>query len=275
MTIDLIYATWPDRSCGTGWRKMAAALRDAGLTRHLTETGFEVGERLVTAEGQGAGDLKAAFELGAQIGALVKASRNAGGLPIIICGSCAVAAMGAIAGLGGGDTGLLWMDAHADLNTPDTTLSGLFDGMAVSIALGDAWRAMAFDIAGVTPVSRRNLCFYGVRDLDPAEREIIDQGLPVAEDAGEAISALESCAHLYLHLDMDVHDAGKLRVNRYGVPGGPSPDQVRADLETIASGLPVAAFSVTSLDPDIAKGPGAAACAIAHIEAVCKAREFA
>ncbi|NJM34975.1 MAG: hypothetical protein HC850_10050 [Rhodomicrobium sp.] len=270
MSIDLIYATWPDRSCGTGWHKMAAAMRAAGLTQRLAEAGFEVTERIVAAEGKDAADLKTAFELGAQIGALVRARRAAGNLPVIVCGSCSVAAMGAIAGLGGEDTGMLWMDAHADLNTPDTTMSGLFDGMAVAITLGDAWRGMAFDIAGLTPLSRRNLCFYGARDLDPAERTMIDEeGLAIAEDAGEAISALESCGQVYLHLDMDVHDAALLRVNRFPVGGGPSPETVRRDLEAIAAALPVAALSITSLDPDVAKGQKAIDCAIGHIEAVC------
>ena len=53
------------------------------------------------------------------------------------------------------------MDAHPDLNTPETTMSGMFDGMAASNVLGDAWQALSIDVAGLSAASRRNLCLYG------------------------------------------------------------------------------------------------------------------
>src|SRR5262245_62030 len=98
---------------------MAGAVRDAGLTQQLIDDGHEGREHVLAAEGKDATELKAAFELASKIGAVVKKSHEAGGFAVIVCGSCSVAAMGAVAGLGGENTGVLWMDAHPDLNTPE------------------------------------------------------------------------------------------------------------------------------------------------------------
>ena len=275
MNVDLIYATWPNQSQGNGWYRQAAALREAGLTRQLTEAGFNVSEHVVEATGDNAAELKAAFTLGAQIGAVVKASHKADNLAVIVCGSCAVAALGAISGLGGEHTGVLWIDAHPDINTPDTTMSGLIEGMPVAMMLGEAWQGMAYEIAGVTPIAWSSICFYGVRELEPAEKELMDEEeLPIVDDAESAVDALDGCDQAYIHLDMDVHDAAQLQVNRYPVPGGPSPQTVRKDLTRIAKELPVAVLSVTGIDPDIG-GDAAVACAIDHIKAVCDSRKVA
>ncbi len=268
MTIELIYATWPNRPNGVGWADMAAALRKDGLTAKLRKAGFEVGEDVLTASGEGAGELKAGFELAAQIGALVDATHKVGSLAVIVCGSCSVAALGAVSGLGGENTGILWMDAHPDLNTPATTMSGLLEGMACAIVLGDAWQMLAIDVAHLRAASRRNLCFYGARDIDPAERSVIeDDAIAIAEDAEGVIDALDGCERAYIHLDMDVHNAALMRVNRFSGEGGPSPEDVRQTLETVTAALPVAAIALTALDPEIGAEHDAVQCAIGHISA--------
>ncbi len=271
MTIELIYVTWPNRLSRIHWCEMASAIREAGLTKTLEQIGFPVSESIIEATGDDAAEIRAAFELAAQTGALVKATHNTGSLSVIICGSCSVAALGALCGLGGEDTGVLWMDSHADLNTPETTLSGLFDGMAASIVIGEAWQAMALDIAGLTPASRRNLCLYGARALDAAERFFIDdEAIPVVSDADGAVSALQHCGQAYIHMDMDVHNAAHFRANIYAASGGPSPDDVRQHLSQIGAALPVAALSVTGLDPESAARE-AIECAIGYIAAFCAA----
>lgn len=272
MKVELIYATWPRNPGGTLWHMMAETVRKARLKPALKKAGFDVREHVLAATGDGAGELRAAFELAAQIAARVKAAHEAGALAVIICGSCSVAALGAVAGLGE-DTSILWMDAHADLNTPDTTLSGMFDGMAAAIVLGDAWHSLAIDVAGLSAASRRNFCLYGSRDIDPPEQVIIDNdGIVVAADAEAAIEALDGAERLYIHVDMDVHDASKLRANRFAGEGGPSPEQVRGDLVAVAAALPLAAIAITGLDPEIGKADGAVACAVAHIKAACESR---
>jgi arginase len=276
MSIDLIYATWPNVPAEVKWYKFAGAARAAGLTESLSQGGHEVREHSLTAEGACAADLTAAFQLAAAVGAKVRESVARGGFPVLVCGSCSVAALGMTAGLGGDGTGILWMDTHPDLNTPETTISGLFEGMALSKALGSCWRRMSHEITGLKPLSVRNVCLYDGRDADPAEREVIEKArIPVAQDSEQAATALRHCERVYLHLDMDVHDSADFRANGYAFAGGPSPAKVRRDLVGLVRELPVAALSVTSLDPDLPDAAAALACATAHIKAVCDARRAA
>ena len=271
MTIDLIYASWPNSPGGIQWHKMADTLRGAGLTARLETAGFTVDEHNLTAEGQTPDDLSEAFRLARRIGEIVMAGQEAGRLSVIVCGSCSVAALGAMSGLGAEDTGVLWMDAHADINTPETTLSGLFEGMPVAMLLGEAWQAMCYEIAGIGPISLRNLCYYGVRSIDPAEQAKIDEeNIPIAADAEEAVNVLGGCERVYLHLDMDVHNSARLKVSAHSAKGGPSPTQLRKDLAAVTAELPVAALSVTAIDPDIADAK-AVDCATQHVLAICGA----
>lgn len=273
-SVDLIYATWPHITGEVTWYKFADAARTGGLRASLEQGGHEVREHILAAEGAGAADLTGAFKLAAAVGAKVRESVARGGFPVVVCGSCSVAALGMTVGLGGEGTGILWMDTHPDLNTPETTISGLFEGMALSKALGSCWRRMSREITGLAPLSIRNVCLYDGRDADPAEREVIErERIPVAHDSEAAATALRHCERAYLHLDMDVHDSAYFRANGYAFPGGPSPDKVRRDLVGLTRELPVAALSVTSLDPDLPDGQTALACAAAHIKAVCDARK--
>ena len=275
-SIDLVYATWPNVPAREQWYKFAAAARAGGLAASLQHDGRYVREHILTAQGPGATDLKAAFQLAAGIAATVRESVARGGFPIVICGSCSVAALGVTAGLGNDGTGILWMDTHPDLNTPETTISGLFEGMALSKVLGWCWQRMSHQITGLRPLPVRNVCVYDGRDADPAEREIIERdAIAVAQDSEQAATALRHCERVYLHLDMDVHDSADFRANGYAFAGGPSPEKVRRDLVGLVRELPVAALSVTSLDPDLPDAEKALACAAAHIKAVCDARQAA
>jgi arginase len=273
MKVDVIYATWPDRHGAIEWHRMAAAVRDAGFTGRLEAAGFAVAEHVLEATGPDASDIKHAFLLAGQIGPIVRASHEAGGLSVIVTGSCTVASLGAISGLGGEDTGVLWMDAHPDLNTPATTLSGMFEGMAASVILGEAWQAMADKHADLIAISRRLLCLYGARDIDPPEAAFIDEeNIPNTTEVDEIAEALADCQRLYIHLDMDVHNVRNLRANRFGQKGGPSPTKVRNDLAGVAAVLPVAAIGVTAIDLSGSRAEQAIACAIDHILALCESR---
>ncbi len=272
--IALIYATWPNVAGGGAWYKFAHAMRQAGLTRRLEAAGFDVSEYVFNAEGPRAAELPGAFALSRRIGEQVAMSRACDLFPVVGCGSCAVAGLGVLTGLGGAGTGVVWMDAHPDLNTPDTTLSGLFDGMALATPLGLCWRALADGLTGLQPLSTSSVCLYGARIIDPGEREFIDaEGIPIVYDGAGAVAALETCERVYLHLDMDVHDPARLRANTFIVPGGPSPGAICQDLQTIARELPLAAFAVTGVDPAVAESGPAIPCAIEHTLAVCESQK--
>jgi arginase len=275
MRIALIYATWPVRPYGVTWYKLADALREAGLSRTLREGGHEVIEHVLVAEGPNALEFRGAFELGGRIARRCREAVQRGALPVIVCGSCAVAAVAA-GGLHPQRSGILWMDAHPDLNTPETSGSGLLDGMALAIALGKCWKLMAKDIAGSRPAFARDVCLFGARDIDPGEAlALAMDDIPIISAASDAVSRLADCGGVYIHLDMDVHDALQVRTNNFAVPHGPSIEQVRTLLTETAGQLPVAALSITGLDPAAPDAELAIATAIAHIRAVCDSRSTA
>ena len=78
-----------------------------------------------------------------QIAALVQQTSASGERALILLGNCAPAALGVLSASPRTDTAVLWFDAHADFNTPETSPSGFLDGMTVAIAVGHCWRACA------------------------------------------------------------------------------------------------------------------------------------
>ena len=95
-------------------------------------------------------ELRSGFMMAKHIADEIKNAREQGELPVTLCGSCSMAAIANAAALGGEDMGVAWFDAHPDLNTPETTTSGLFEGMALAAAAGLAWYGMAREHAGLT-----------------------------------------------------------------------------------------------------------------------------
>jgi arginase len=276
MRVALIYATWPVTPFGVTWYKLADSLRDAGLSKELTAAGHKVTEEVLRAEGANALEARGGFELAREIARRCRKATDGGALPVIVCGSCAVGALGAVAGLSAERTGILWMDAHPDLNTPDTSGSGLLDGMALATVLGKCWRNMAKQLAGLRPAFARDVCLYGARDIDPGENLFMTvEGIPVISAAEEAADRLDECKRVYIHLDMDVHDALQVRTNNFAVPDGPSVDEVRTMLTEAAQRYPLAAMSVTGLDPAAPDAELAISTAIDHIRAVCDNRSVA
>jgi arginase len=267
MKIDLIYATWPEKISGRSWSAMPEAFRHAGLAAALTAGGHAVAESDLWSDGT----LTGAFGLAGQIGNVIRTAQSRGSMPVVVCGSCTVAAVGGIAGLEPA-AAILWMDAHPDLNTPETTRSGLFEGMALATATGLCWTAIAAETSGLTPASPRNAILFGARDIDAPESEIIARtGMGQARDEAEIAARIEGGTPVYVHLDMDVHDGLRLRTNAYAVPGGPTVSEVRSALRTIANG-PIGAIALTGLETDSADVREGVAVATEHIRAVAEAR---
>ena len=273
MRVALIYATWPVTPYGATWYKLADALRQAGLRAALEDAGHEVEEHVLVAQGPAATELRGAFELARDIARHCREAHAGGALPVVVCGSCAVAAVGGMAGFDAGTASILWMDAHADLNTPDTSGSGMLDGMALAIALGKCWKPLGSELAGLHPMARSDVYLFGARDIDPGERALIDsERIAILHKAADVPAHLASAERVYIHLDMDVHDALQVRANGFAVPGGPRIDEIRAALTRVAAPPSAVTLSVTGLDPAAPDAVFAIDTAIAHIRAVCDSR---
>ncbi|MBI1386001.1 MAG: arginase family protein [Rhizobiales bacterium] len=264
-TVALIYAYWPNQPFGVTWCDLPWAIRSAGLPERLTKAGHQVVESVLMVEDESPEELRAGFRLAGQIAEEVRKARAAGELPVILCGSCALAAVGGVAGLGA-DCGIVWLDAHPDMNTPETTTSALLEGMALAVATGTAWRAMAREHAGLEPASLGRTVLVGARDIERAEAEtLLSAGVPETKEAGVVLARLAGAQQVYVHLDMDVHDALAVRSNAFAVEDGPDVATVR-EILTAIDGL--GALAVTGLDPQAEDAERALEIAIEHIAAV-------
>jgi arginase len=147
--------------------------------------------------------------------------------------------------------GMLWLDAHADFNTPETTRSGSLGGMPVAVATGRALRGMRLD-AGLDPALRdEDVVMGGVRLTDPLEAELLRNSAieQVSVDdlrtGGPRVWAqLDRLAGvvdlIYVHIDMDVLDPAEVMGHGNKVPNGPSSAQLAALFEQIFARYPKA-----------------------------------
>ena len=92
-------------------------------------------------------------------------------LPVVLAGSCNTC-LGVLAGFEHARCGAVWLDAHADFNTPDSTSSGFFAGMSAAVITGHCYPDYWAQIGDNTPLAEKAMAMFGVRDLSPqAESE--------------------------------------------------------------------------------------------------------
>jgi len=157
------------------------------------------------------------------------------------------------------DVALVWIDAHGDLNTPETTPSGFLGGMPFAQLLGwcsDDWRRQA----GLEPpLPEQRAVLVGGRDLDPGERAGVDRSqLHESADAAGALAALPGDAPLYVHVDTDVLDPSLTPDAGYPAPGGWSVQRMRDELAVLAASGRVVAVSVCPSAPPALDAEGLA-----------------
>jgi arginase family enzyme len=140
---------------------------------------------------------------------------------------------------------VLWLDAHGDFNTPETSPSGYLGGMALAGACG-VWDA---GVGGAIDPSR--VVLVGVRDLDDRERELLEES-PVTvigaslETLVYTQNALDR-APVYLHVDLDVIDPESFPA-QFPAPGGIAPDKLYDLLEAVSGECEVIGFEVTAFE---------------------------
>ncbi|PFG30909.1 arginase family protein [Paramicrobacterium agarici] len=121
----------------------------------------------------------------------------------------------------GGDLAVLWFDAHPDLHTADTSLSGAFDGMALRSVLGEGHDVLAAS----RPVPHGKVVLAGIRSVDDAEAEYLDRsGVHAlsADEADDIVATLASvgASHVYVHIDLDVLDPADIDGTHWAEPFG-------------------------------------------------------
>ena len=172
--------------------------------------------------------------------------------PIILSGNCN-SSTGTVSGIGATNIGVIWLDAHPDLETPETTASGFFDGQALSMLTGRCWRQIADTVPGFAPVADERVIVVGGRDASNAEQRRLESMAWIREGMLGDTKPLDVLAagvrRVYLHIDLDVHGAESLRANGYASAGGPTAEQVRAFVREVAARFDIAAAAITAFDP--------------------------
>jgi len=165
---------------------------------------------------------------------------------------------GLVAGLqhsGPGDRplriGMLWLDAHPDFNTPETTRSGSLGGMPVAVATGRALRILRLDAKLDPPLDDHHVVMGGVRLTDPLERDLLDRSAieqVTVDDLRHTTPAVfvqldrlsRITDKIYVHIDMDVLDPREVEGHSNKVPGGPSSAELAILFEQIFRRYPKA-----------------------------------
>ena len=210
-----------------------SAIRIAGVRERLARLGYQVIDTgdvpVPIPESADPGDPKAHYlpqiaEVAAELADRVTTAMRAWAIPLVLGGDHSLS-IGSIAGAArwarenDADIGLLWFDAHADMNTPDTTPSGNIHGMPLAASLGYGDPALT-EIAGFSPKVRWDkTVLIGARDVDRGERALIREAgirtftmreidedgiVPVLEEALAIVS--EGTAGFLVSWDMDFVD---------------------------------------------------------------------
>ena len=180
------------------------------------------------------------------------------GLTVVLGGDCTLAAgvaAGARAALGE-PVGLVYVDANADLNTPETTPSGYLDGMALALALGRGPEDVVAALGDRPAVQPAHVALLGFRELDPGEREPLGElGLALPASAARKLGMRVSAAlaldgvengdgPVVVHLDVDAVDPVEMPAHDLVTPG---PALSLAEVSDLVTAL-VASPRVVALD---------------------------
>jgi arginase len=245
-----------DRRMGRGPKR----LLELGLGERLLALGAEVQiHHLEPPSETFPSEIRMAHELHRAVGTAVSSALERESFPLVLSGNCNVA-VGVVAGMRiarHASPIVCWFDAHADFNTPETTIGGFLDGMAVSMIAGRCWRALTARVPGFVPIPEAQLLMIGTRDIDPLEREMLEaSGIRVATQpaniaaAVEAIVASAKTPDSYLHLDLDSLDPTEGRANGFAVSGGLTRSQLLDSVDTIGARSRIRAVTISAYDPD-------------------------
>jgi arginase len=144
------------------------------------------------------------------------------------------------------DAKVLWLDAHGDYNTPDTTGSGYLGGMCLAGACGE-WDAGLGDT-----IEPERVVLAGVRDLDAGERELLERsaatviGASVVETLVAVKNALDG-APAFVHLDLDVLDPEEFPA-AFPAPGGLTSDKLYDLMEAVAEDSELVGLEITAFE---------------------------
>jgi arginase len=214
-----------------------SAIRYGGIAARLASLGYETADwgnvESAVAEATDEGDAHARFlpQIRAtceRVAGLVTKALGDGLQPLVLGGdhSIALGTLGGLARHHGRPGGVLWIDAHGDVNRPETSPSGNVHGMVLAAAMGLAGPGFESDAWPLPAVDPARVALVGTRELDPGERELLHE--------------------------LDVLVFTMTELDRLGIEHA-----VRASLERIAGdGFVHVSLDLDAVDPEVAPGVG-------------------
>jgi arginase len=248
-----------------------SAIRYAGLDARLDELGHEYVDcgnvETAVAEATTAGDEQARFlsqikDTSKRIATLVARAAREDSVPVVLGGDHSVA-LGTLAGLAEvhGPGGTIWIDAHGDLNSPDTSPSGNVHGMVLAAALGLAGDRFRGDGWGLPAVAPGRVALVGVRSLDDGEREVLREldakvftmsdvdRLGIERAIRESLTHVAGPGFVHVSLDMDAMDPEVAPGVGTPVRGGLSYREAHLAMELIAESGLASSLDVVEVNP--------------------------
>jgi len=248
-----------------------SAIRYAGLEERLTSLGFEVRDsgNVTTAvveatslEDERARYLPQILRTCEQIAERVAAALADDAVPLVLGGDHSVA-LGTLGGLASarGAGGVLWVDAHGDLNTPDSSPSGNVHGMPLAAAMGLAGERFANDTWPLPAVDPSRVAILGARSLDDYERDFLRRSevlvltmseidrIGIEQAVGRALERIAGPGFVHVSFDMDVLDPAIAPGVGTPVEGGLNYREAHLALELIAESGLAGSFEVVEVNP--------------------------
>jgi len=265
-----------------------SAVRYAGLQARLEGLGYQVEDggniivpvpEEVRAVGPGGmRHLEAVAETCERVFQAVRETVADGRFPIILGGDHSIA-MGTIAGViaAAGPTGVLWIDAHGDFNTPETSPSGNIHGMPLAHLVGRGHprliriggpepklrpeQVVLIGVRSLDPEEPEQVVLIGVRSLDPEERRAMAESgmliftmreideLGIATVVRQALTRLKAWPRLHVSLDLDVLDPQVAPGVGTPVPGGLTYREAHLMMEILADSGRVGSVDVVEINP--------------------------
>ncbi len=172
--------------------------------------------------------------------------------PVTISGDCC-SSLAVLAGLQrmGLDPTLIWLDAHGDFNTPETSPSGFLGGMPLAMLVGRGDPRPAQGL-GLCPPPEERVILSDARDLDSLERPAVESsGVRHLTRVTDVPRAVPPEGPLYVHFDTDVVNAEEVPAQNYPASGGSSSKEIAEVFRAIAATRRVVAVSVSTWNPDL------------------------
>jgi len=248
-----------------------SAMRAAGLEERLRSLGYEVRDlgnvESPEPEATALGDERARFlpaikQACARVASLVAHASTVDETPLVLGGDHSVA-LGTLGGLAlvHGPGGVLWIDAHSDINTPETSPSGNVHGMSLAAALGLAGPEFESDAWPLPAVDQERVALIGTRQLDEGERRLLrDAGVRVftmseidrigiERAIRESLDRVAGGGFVHVSLDMDVLDPVVAPGVGTPVRGGLTYREAHLALELISESGLAGSLEVVEVNP--------------------------